>query len=110
MPFDKGHLSRDAYSMRFVGDNTCVLTINCENEQTGAPYARALNDGSVPHDIPNSFGYGMEYGIGGRFDGKFHPGSKKHVGFFDDTDNNNSILGYALNYFARHYKATIKEE
>lgn len=28
-----------------------------------------------PHDIPNAFGFGIDFGIGGRFDGKFHPGT-----------------------------------
>lgn len=30
---------------------------------------------TVPHDIPNAFGYGPLFGIGGRFEGKFHPGT-----------------------------------
>lgn len=46
-----------------------------------APYIPALETGSRPHDIPNAFGWGIKFGIGGRFDGKFHPGSMKHVGF-----------------------------
>jgi hypothetical protein len=28
-----------------------------------------------PHDIPNAFGWGPDFGIGGRFSGKFHPGT-----------------------------------
>lgn len=27
------------------------------------------------HDIPNAFGRGPDFGIGGRFEGKFHPGT-----------------------------------
>jgi hypothetical protein len=38
------------------------------------PYAASVHDGSAPHDIPNAFGWGPQFGIGGRFDGKFHPG------------------------------------
>lgn len=45
------------------------------------PYIAPLEEGSKPHDIPNAFGWGMEFGIGGRFDGKFHPGSVIHKGF-----------------------------
>ena len=33
-----------------------------------------LETGTKPHDIPNAFGFGEKFGIGGRFDGKFHPG------------------------------------
>lgn len=31
-----------------------------------------------PHDIPNAFGFGDAFGLGGRFDGKFHPGTQGH--------------------------------
>lgn len=47
------------------------------------PYLDALQKGSKPHDIPNAFGYGIEFGVGGRFSGKFHPGSKKHKHFIN---------------------------
>jgi hypothetical protein len=40
------------------------------------PYAEYVVFGSEPHDIPNAFGWGPNVGIGGRFDGKFHPGNK----------------------------------
>jgi hypothetical protein len=40
-----------------------------------APYAAAVHEGAEPHDIPNAFGFGPDFGIGGRFDGKFHPGN-----------------------------------
>lgn len=46
-------------------------------------YVEALNEGSQPHDIPNAFGYGKNFGIGGKFNGKFHPGQSKHKGFVD---------------------------
>lgn len=108
MPYDTGHLSRMATQGRFFGDSKFTLTINTNENKFGAPYAVYLNEGSLPHDIPNAFGRGEEYGIGGRFSGKFHPGSFKHVGFFDNASDNNSILGYTLNYFVRHYGGTIK--
>ena len=38
------------------------------------PYAASVHEGSAPHDIPNAFGWGPSFGIGGRFSGKFHPG------------------------------------
>lgn len=50
-------------------------------------YVEALNEGSQPHNIPNAFGYGENFGIGGRFNGKFHPGQSKHKGFVDKLFN-----------------------
>jgi hypothetical protein len=31
-------------------------------------------EGTPPHDIPGAFGRDLPFGIGGRFNGKFHPG------------------------------------
>ena len=39
-------------------------------------YSLFVHEGTVPHDIPNAFGYGPTFGIGGRFSGHFHPGNK----------------------------------
>ena len=50
-------------------------------------YVEALNEGAQPHDIPNAFGLGENFGIGGRFNGKFHPGQSKHKGFVDKLFN-----------------------
>ena len=38
------------------------------------PYAASVHEGSKPHYIPNAFGWGPTFGIGGRFGGFFHPG------------------------------------
>lgn len=46
-----------------------------------APYVGFLERGTGPHDIPGAFGYPPPFGIGGRFAGRFHPGSIKHMGF-----------------------------
>ena len=43
-----------------------------------AEYAFFIHEGTQPHDIPNAFGYGPTFGIGGRFDGKFHPGNRAY--------------------------------
>lgn len=57
----------------------------------------SYNDlGTRPHDIPNAFGYGHDFGIGGRFDGFFHPGSTKNVGFVDRV-----IVSKILSYYVR---------
>lgn len=49
-----------------------------------APYVGFLEEGTGPHDIPRAFGYPLPFGIGGRFGGKFHPGSVKHKGFISN--------------------------
>lgn len=85
MPYDTGHLAHAAYFKRFYGADECILTINCADNQMGAPYAPILNDG------------------------KSHPGCQKHKGFFDGSSEN-SILGYTINYFVRHYGAEVKNE
>jgi len=41
----------------------------------GRIYGGYLEYGTDPHDIPNAFGI-PGYGIGGRFDVRFHPGAK----------------------------------
>lgn len=120
MPYDTGHLARAGCSGRFFGDNKFTFTMNTgskynrgkkgEGNPFGASYAIALNGGSAPHDIPNSFGGGPNSGVGGRFNGKFHPGSYKHVGFYDNVEDSNSILGYTINYFVKHYGAVVKDE
>jgi len=46
------------------------------------PYAQAIIEGARPHDIPNAFGRGHTFGIGGRFQGKFHPGNAAHAIFY----------------------------
>lgn len=57
----------------------------------------SYNDlGTSPHDIPNAFGYGPDFGIGGRFNGFFHPGSTKNMGFVDRV-----IVSKILSYYVR---------
>jgi hypothetical protein len=40
-----------------------------------AAHAGVQEYGAGPHDIPNSFGRGPSFGIGGSFSGMFHPGN-----------------------------------
>lgn len=41
------------------------------------PYGMVLVFGHRgPYDIPNAFGYGPSFGIGGRFSGHFHPANR----------------------------------
>jgi hypothetical protein len=59
----------DEFAVRIVSD-----TSPCSPSHTS--YSLFVHEGTSPHDIPNAFGYGNTFGIGGRFDGKFHPGNK----------------------------------
>jgi hypothetical protein len=51
------------------------------------PYAQSIIEGARPHDIPNAFGRGKRFGVGGRFQGMFHPGNAPHpLYFLTDSD------------------------
>jgi hypothetical protein len=56
-------------SIRIVSD-----TATCSPSHTS--YSYWVHEGAPPHDIPNAFGRGPTFGIGGPFAGKFHPGNK----------------------------------
>lgn len=71
--------------------NTARINFNAST----TPYVVYLEEGTRAHNIPKAFGrtnfwqpFAFEgdltpypFGIGGRFDGFFHPGSTKHKGF-----------------------------
>ena len=76
-PFKTGNLKFNATRGELLDNTTYRITF----DSIIAPYIASLEEGSAPHDIPNAFGKGMDFGIGGRFDGKFHSGSQKHKGF-----------------------------
>lgn len=38
-------------------------------------YSLFVHNGTEPHDIPGAWGHPLPFGIGGRFAGKFHPGT-----------------------------------
>ena len=42
---------------------------------THTSYSLFVHEGTKPHNIPNAFGWGPTFGIGGRFSGMFHPGN-----------------------------------
>lgn len=56
-------------AIRLVSDTT-----SCSERRES--YSLVVHNGSVAHDIPGAFGIPAPFGIGGRFDGKFHPGTK----------------------------------
>lgn len=57
-------------------------TTSCSASRTS--YSLYVHDGTTPHDIPGAFGLPAPFGIGGQFDGKFHPGTTA-VPFLRDT-------------------------
>jgi hypothetical protein len=54
-------------SIRIQSDTT-----SCSPSRTS--YSLFVHEGTGPHDIPGAFGIPAPFGIGGKFDGKFHPG------------------------------------
>ena len=63
-----------------------------------APWAEVQELGGAPHDIPNSFGRGPEFGIGGRFGGFFHPGNPA-THFLEEAGR--TVSGYAIGIVAK---------
>ena len=86
-PYKTGNLKFNATSGRMIDQNTYLIHF----DSIIAPYVAALENGSTPHDIPGAFGRDYPFGIGGRFDGKFHPGSTKHKGFISEKCINTII-------------------
>ena len=94
LPYDTGNL-RNNVSVRvqsYYKSKEVKIFLNGKK----VPYAVYLEEGTQPHDIPHAFGYGTTrdgrpnpytkqepFGVGGRFNGKFHPGSIKHKGFVE---------------------------
>jgi hypothetical protein len=79
-PVDTGCL-RDSIVKRFVSGSITglVVTIQCDTapcSPTHTAYSLFVHEGTEAHNIPNAFGYGPTFGVGGRFDGLFHPGTK----------------------------------
>jgi len=98
-PFKSGHLKFDATKGNMINENTYVITF----DSTVAPYVVYLEEGTLPHDIPRAFGRPLPFGIGGRFNGKFHPGSFKHQGFISDKSVNAIV-----NYFVSKYNGVVR--
>ena len=107
-PFMTGNLKYHATSGKMSSNDIYVITFDSKI----APYVAALEEGSKPHDILNAFGFAdpnskrfkrLDFGIGGKFDGKFHPGSNKHKGFISDTSVNTIVK-----YICAKYNGEIK--
>ena len=78
-------------------------TYEIKFDTTIAPYITYLEEGTKSHDIPGAFGRAFPFGIGGRFNGKFHPGSTKHQGFIG-VKSVNAIV----NYICSKYNGELK--
>lgn len=107
LPFKKGNLKNSITGEIHYNKQEIVFSI----PGSKVKYAQFLQEGTRPHDIPHAFGYGSiypgrpnpytgekPYGKGGRFEGKWHPGSKKHVGFVDYV-----LVNDCVNYFVENY-------
>lgn len=94
MPFRTGNLRLFATKFNRIDDITYLIKIDGDI----APYAQYLENGTSPHDIPGAFGFTLPFGIGGRFNGMFHPGSTKHMGFIE-----NKIIPSIIHYFTSRY-------
>lgn len=98
-PYKSGKLKFEATKGRLVEPDTFQILF----DSSVAEYIPYLEEGTDPHDIPRAFGRPLPFGIGGRFSGKFHPGSKKHVGFIKDKSVNTIV-----NYIASVYGGRIE--
>lgn len=98
-PYQTGHLKFDATKGALFDVNTYRIHF----DSSIAPYISFLEEGTDPHDIPHAFGRPLPFGIGGRFDGKFHPGSKKHVGFIKDKS-----VGTIVQYIQSVYGGRVE--
>lgn len=95
-PYDKGNLRGHATKGEMITTDTYEIKFDGEV----APYVEALEEGSQPHDILGAFIGKKEamkrvppFGVGGKFNGKFHPGSTKHKGFISEKSVN-AIISY----------------
>lgn len=98
-PYKTGKLKFEATQGRMYESNTYRIHF----DSSIAPYVQYLEEGTEPHDIPRAFGKPLPFGIGGRFNGKFHPGSKKHVGFIKEK-----CVKTIVSYIAMQYGGEIE--
>ena len=98
-PYKTGKLKFEATSGRMMDETTYRIHF----DSSIAPYVQFLEEGTDPHDIPRAFGRPLPFGVGGRFNGKFHPGSRKHQGFIKEKS-----VGFIVNYISSIYGGQIE--
>lgn len=98
-PYKTGKLKFHATRGSLVSPKTYRIQFDA----SVAPYIEYLEEGTGPHNIPGAFGRPMPFGIGGRFNGKFHPGSTKHKGFIS-----NNCVKTIVDYISIRYKGVVE--
>lgn len=98
-PYKSGNLKFNATQ----GAMYDAQTFRIHFDSSVAPYVQYLEEGTGPHDIPGAFGRRLPFGIGGRFNGKFHPGSTKHQGFISVK-----CVNEIVNYIASKYEGQVE--
>lgn len=73
---------------RMIGAHQGQVTVT-------APWAADQEFGTTPHNIPNAFGWGPDFGIGGRFGGFFHPGNPA-VHFLKRAGEGTALIGLGI--------------
>lgn len=81
------------------------VTFRIHFDSSVAPYIEYLEEGTDPHNIPGAFGRALPFGTFGRFNGKFHPGSKIHQGFIK-----NKAVGEIVNFITSKYEGQVEIE
>ena len=98
-PYKSGNLKFNATQ----GAMYTATTFRIHFDSSVAPYVEYLEEGTDPHDIPGAFGRRLPFGLGGRFNGKFHPGSKKHQGFISEK-----CVQEIVNYISNKYEGQVE--
>ena len=73
----RGILKRPVEST--IGGLSIRIVASAKDPKTGVDYAAYVHEGTKPHDIPNAFGWGPDFGIGANLHpprAYFHPGYK----------------------------------
>ena len=98
-PYKTGKLKFHATQGAMYDSNTFRIHF----DSSIAPYIEYLEEGTQPHNIPGAFGRKLPFGIGGRFNGKFHPGSMKHKDFIKDK-----CVHEISDYIATKYEGQVE--
>lgn len=98
-PYKSGNLKFNATQGSMYDD----VTFRIHFDSSVAPYVQYLEEGTDAHNIPRAFGRPLPFGTFGRFNGKFHPGSKKHQGFIKDK-----AVGEIVNYIVSRYEGQVE--
>ncbi len=98
-PYKSGNLKFNATQWAMYD----ATTFRIHFDSSVAPYVEYLEEGTDPHDIPGAFGRDLPFGIGGRFNGKFHPGSREHQGFIS-----NKCVNAIIEYISSKYEGEVE--